>query len=288
MPPDTARRLWYGVFDGARWHSLEQIAIPTGVDVHPFRASRLVVHGDTLVWAMRGTDRTKRTLAVVFTKRGGPWSHELVRADDATDVALAHSTARGALLAVVHPDPALQRDGGSVFLYAARPAWQPLGKVHPGDRESAIWPEMALSPAGGVLSWISLVEDPAGERRVARALVGDLASGQADVLTVDSTVAEVVLPLWFDRNSYLWITDHVEPGQSLRQLRIVESRAGRVEVAGAITNPYTGYFGATGLGRREVLIAGPLLESDHVVTLLVRVGVHCPPRGNEPSGAPSH
>jgi hypothetical protein len=76
--PDTAVRLWYGVYDGSRWTAVEQLPLPPGAHLHPLHASPLVRQGDTLVWALVATTAGHHRDVVLFQRRGIGWHAELV------------------------------------------------------------------------------------------------------------------------------------------------------------------------------------------------------------------
>ncbi len=276
-PPDSAVRLWYGVFNGGGWEFLEELPMPREGRLAPFLASSLVQHGDTLAWAMTLFAPTHEENVAVFQRHGGRWSLEVVRTIGAAYAEVGHSKGLGFALAVVEPDRTLPRDGNSLFLYARDGSWQTLGKVVPGGREPIYAPSFTHTSSGARLTWWALVRDAGRTRREARTL---LQAPNARVVTIDSNIAQALVPLTLRDGQPLWVTDHVPSVGEQREIRFVRESAGAAVVLGGIPSPFTGGFGATAVSQNEVLVAGPLLDraEEELVTLLLRTRLECHPR----------
>ena len=218
-------------------------------------------------------------VTLVFSRAATRWSHDHVVVRNAAYVALAHSRSSGLVIALVQPDSTLRSDGNSLFLFAKRPEWTRVAKMHASNEGDALEPHLSLADGTGSLSWITAISYAGGERRETRAVTGNLMSPRATRVTVDSAVGDASVALSQGRAPYLWAVDH--RGPEGRQIRIVASTTGGTQVLTAIPNPYTGYFGATSVEGTEIWLAGPLLERDRVVTLLIRIGIQCPAPGRK-------
>jgi len=277
-PPDTATRLWYGVYDGRAWRSLEQLPLPAGGRLRSDFVSALVKKADTLAWAMVMDGPEGRSDVVVFERARGRWSYDIVPAHNAVYVALAHSNASGLSLAVVQPDQALPDDTNSLFLWGRDPTWRVLRKVVPGGREPVHHPILTRTSTGDVLSWWVVTQDLGGSRYEARAMIGGRRTHDPRVVTIDDNIAEALVSITPPGGMHLWVTDHILSADR-REIRFIRNSASGAVVLGRIQNPFTGGFGATTLAHPDLLIAGPLLNQSSigpvVTTLLLRARVQC-------------
>ena len=149
--PDTAQRLWYGVFERGRWSRLEEIPLPPGSAVSSFVASSLVQHGDTISWALPIRTADQRRDVIVLSRTGGVWSHEIAPTMRAGYLDLAYSAHSGLTLAIVQPDRRQRSDGSSLFLWTRRPKWQMARKLVSGTEEQVHRPKLDI--AGAAVSW---------------------------------------------------------------------------------------------------------------------------------------
>jgi hypothetical protein len=240
------------------------------------RASILVRRADTLFWAARATNAAGTSEIVVLRKQGRRWSPEVISTLDASDLALSYSDSLGAVLAVVQPDTTKREDNGSIFFYSRRPTWKLLRRVVSGEKDAGYAPALFFNSTRGVLSWTALVGGASGER-ASRTLTTDLWGWPINTFVVDPGIVESSVPIEIIAGVPLWITDHVLVGSSERELRFVSGSDSIGSIAGAIPNPYTGYFGAVSLGHGEVLVAGPLIDHTkrRVLSLLIRAKLEC-------------
>lgn len=112
----TAAGLWYGHYQGGRWHSVQALPFPEGYRVVSTRSSALIRVGDTLAFAVpidRPTWPLKKVAVLRLVK--GTWQFDVINTYDAVEVTLSY--ARGFVLAVVEPDSTLSSDASSLFLY---------------------------------------------------------------------------------------------------------------------------------------------------------------------------
>lgn len=292
--PDTGRvaRLWYGMYDGRGSVGLDTLALPAAGEVSlALRIpdpSAFIRWGDTLALAMLVTPANHLSIPVLFERRSGRWSVEVVppigRATGVSYVALAHSDSAGLLLAAVHPDPALRHDQNSLFLYARRPAWHVLRRVVYGLSAAVHDPILALAPGGGTLTWLAHVQDTSGGRMEARMMVGRLEAGDEPAMMLDST-AMTVAPVVTRPGERLWVSYHVAPSNVHAgadvEIRFLREAGSSVAVIGRIPNPFTGGANAIALTPSDILLSGPFLDrSFHptlptLVTLLLRARVEC-------------
>ncbi len=306
-PGETSRvaHLWYGVHDGSIWSSLERLPLPAKWQPEPYYSSALVQRGDTVAWAVRVTEQGRAAARVAFfERRGGRWSYEIlsdgirpdygmtsVPAYGTAYVALAHSDTLGFVLAIVQSDyvftGAVQKgeigrsDAGSLFLFVRRSEWEPLRRVVFGSRDGeAHHPSLSLSRAGDALTWWAEVTGPAGTRREARTMLGNLEERNERVIPLDSTILWSNIPLAPEGGMRLWVTDHIAPsGLPDREIRFVGvTSEGESQLLGSIPNPYTGlFFNATSPAPSEVLISSAVIEpaDSMLYSLLLRARIEC-------------
>lgn len=292
-------RLWYGVFDGQAWHSLERLPFPAKTPLQIGTMSQLVRNGDTLAFALGVLRPHNESEPIVFSRTNGRWSSRIIRMRHAEYVALANVGSLGWQLAVVRPDTTLESDSNSLFFYRLLSGkrdtvgrWQQATKVVSGGEEPVHWPSLAAAgPQRWVLSWLSNIRTRSGMRWEARAMLSRTDNGSAavpialhrptDLLVLDSSVvamASVVSP----DGTPLWITDHVlnEANLERREMRFIRYSAGKASVIGRIPNPFKGSPSVVMPTRSEILIAGPLFTSDNghdpiIQTLLIRARLVC-------------
>ncbi|CAA9337218.1 MAG: hypothetical protein AVDCRST_MAG68-3421 [uncultured Gemmatimonadetes bacterium] len=276
-PPDTADRVWFGVYNGSRWSTLEQIPLPHGVRVHPLRGSGLVRQGDTLFWAVRTTTEARASEVVVFRREGARWFSDTVPTRDATDLALAYSGSLGAVLAVVQPDTSVTEDNGSLYLYARQARWMALRRVVSGEKDATYAPTLRFTRTHGVLSWSALTQTRSRVRRESRAATLDAAAQPQSRFTVDPQILDVSIPVESSGSTHLWITDHAGGDGTRQELRFVAGFDAVTSTVGVLPNPYAGYFGAVSALPGHVIIAGPIIDRTQrrVLSLVIRARVVC-------------
>ncbi|HYW05855.1 MAG TPA: hypothetical protein VE913_02800 [Longimicrobium sp.] len=295
-PPDTAARLWHGVYDGRRWTLMEPLPLPPNTWLHARDASALVRHGDTLAWAVEGSTPGFNRDVVLFERRSGRWSYEIVPTRGASYPVIAYSDSLGLLLAVVRADskwgnPDSTRggqDGNSLFLYTRHPTWTISRRVAHGIHEPVDYPSLVRSGDNVVLTWRAETEGGAETRAVVNVLNGP----PDQVVVVDSSIAgwrsgsSMVVPL----GNHLWITRHAPPGGHSSELRFLRASPRGASAVGQLPSPFLSRFIATSVGPSDVLLTGTLEEfsredpnrPDLVVSLLLRVRVTCDSRVTHP------
>jgi len=272
-PPDTAVRLWHGVYDGSRWTSLAELPLPAAGVLHPYFSSSLAQKGDTLAWALRTTSPGGGSDVVIYERRAGVWSHEVLRTENTAYVELAYLGSLGLTAAIVQPDRTVPYDENSLFFYARQPGWQALGKIIHGGSEPVH--QVSLNPAadGTWLTWWSAVREETGVRREARTM---LQAPGASTMKLGN-ISQSIVPVMPGDGRRLWVSDHMDPRSRRRELRFLRDSAGSGTVLGRFPNPFEGRFLATALPGGELLIAGPQLDRSAGVltTLLLRARLEC-------------
>jgi len=286
VAPDTAVRLWHGIYDGKRWSLLEQLPLPTEGALRPRLAATPVLRGDTLAWAMTLRVPNLANRIALFERRGGRWTYEIIPTFHA-QVQLAYSDTLGLMMAVVQPDTMVRSDGNSLILWARKPAWRRVRRVVHGDAEGQVYtPSLTLSPTGGVLSWHAQVDDgPPRAGREARVMIGALEERNTPVVTLDSAAVSTqypFAPVLLPGGGRLWVVEHALPDMRSTEIRFVRDSAQTGVLMGRIPNPYLSqFYGATAVGPREVLVTGlQYFANRYIVSLLLRVRVEC--RGDKP------
>lgn len=292
-PPDPAVQVWFGVFDGNHWSSLERLPVPPAWRIDGDIASDLVADGHTFAWAARAEVRSAEadeSRVVLFERREGTWRMELWPFAPFY-VDLDRAEAGDLVATVVRPDTSLpppSYDRNSLFLYRPSDARPELQRIVRGGREAAHGPELRLGEAAA-LSWISEMDSqglqftpdpalPGAPKRgdELRAILNPLEAPPHDVITLDSGVLHAVYaPSLAGKRR--WLTRHVDPSGKEMELRVIELRGETTHLLGGFPYPFDGHFAAVSVGRHEILVAGPQLDrtSNVLVTLLLRLRVEC-------------
>lgn len=272
--------LWYGIYDGTRWSSLERLPLPPGGTANPLFASSLLRKRDTLSWAME-LDRPNQTSNIVlFHRIGERWSSEIVPTFHSR-VELAHTDRFGLLMLVVQPDSTLQSDGNSLFLWARMPTWRKVRRLVHGTGEGAVYNPLAmLSGGAGAFSWETSVQDRNGARRELRAMIGRVVDRNEPVVAVDSFVAgfrSSAGPIRLRRvGSPLWVTVRSPSSGRPPHIRFTTSSGGSVVELGRIPGEYTGFMAAAAVSESDLLLTGlEYVPMKYLVSLLIRARVEC-------------
>lgn len=291
MRPNAATRLWYGVYDGARWRGLQPLPVPSG-RFGAFTASDLLQRADTLAWAMSllspDTADPMPTAIAVFFRRGGRWASETLPIAHA-DVAAAFSDAHGLMLAVAladtsigefpEPGPFSFVPTTSLVLWAREPRWHELGwLVHGGTEGPVESPSLDWADGNGTASWQTPVP---GDRLEARAMVGPLATGPLPIVVVDPSVR-----YWTHVRSgggpALWITEHETTPTQPGRLRFVQlsPKSRSIMHIHSLPSPFHGFFAAAAVPRnREIVLAGPRFDDGNgdgrLRSLVIRFRMRC-------------
>lgn len=281
--------LWYGVIKGTAWQAVERISAPPSGKLQLNGLSSLTQSGNSLAFALPIDLADQWTDVVVFEKREGRWSFELVPTRRAAYVALISSPTTGLGMAVVQPDVALRHDQNSVFLYARSRGWRSLGKLKTaGARVHR--PFLSVANNASVLSFETHRLGPL--RSEAKTMQVDFSPSFQEnihhVVTLDSTVYGFV-PLVGPRGAAYWVTDHFvdRSTPTLRELRILRSIAGHPSLIATFRMPFRAGLAAAAPDRNRLLISGGVFRATDgrdvaAVTLLVDYRVEC--RGQRISG----
>jgi hypothetical protein len=271
--PDTALRLWHGVYDGERWKSLEEIPRPSGFLIHPLMGTRLVRSGDTLSWAVLTTTPRGRDVLVLRRTDDG-WSGEAVGTPGAAYVEMMHARRAGHLLAVVQVDTSLRTsDENSLFLYSRDSVWRVARRVARGGMEPAHHPSLHWDD-GPVLTWY--VDGPSGGQVRMVRNPGGAHPGEMGVLDSAFTGGRQVISLGLESGSY-WVVNHRPQGEKRTVLRVVRSSGnGPAEVA-RWESPFLSGVRGISVGDSDIFLAGALwMDRDSIpVSLLLHARAQC-------------
>jgi hypothetical protein len=279
--PDTITRLWFGIFDGTRWTSLERLPLPPAGTIRSQIMTRIVRYGDTLGFAMRIRSADQQRHVIVFEHGRAGWSYEIVQTQVGSYLALAHSDTLGLVLAAVQPDLTLRRDRNSLLLWNRGTTWKRLRTAAPSSSGDVHHPSMTISPGGAVMSWLVAVPGAGGVTFEARAMVGRPQERSEPVLRLDSSVAQFREPYSavLRRDLRIWVLDHVEPETSGSEIRFIRDDGGSASVLGRLPNPFvTPWVGATPSDSTILLVGGRVNgQRETLVSLLVRAQLQCSP-----------
>jgi hypothetical protein len=278
--PDTAQRLWYGIFDRNRWSQLEEIPLPSGSAVSTFGVSSLVQHGDTVSWALPIRTADQRRDVIVLSRTGGVWSHEIARTMTISYLDLAYQASSGLTLAIVQPDRRQRSDGNSLFLWSRRPTWQMDRKLVSGNEERVHRPQFGA--AGAAVSWEGKRSDGGSGPLEASAILDPTDSIASTRVVLDASLGTKGLsaPLSLRPDSHLWVIEHQAASDSATSMRIVRVAAGRAELLGTFSTPFNASFGAVVTRDRHLLVTGARIDPGQqlVSSLLIRYRLKCPVR----------
>jgi hypothetical protein len=285
--PDSAVRLWHGVYDGRRgWSGLEELPMPANTVVRPKLSSVLVGRDGKLAWALRSVGDAGFGL-VVYERRAGRWSFESITPERvAAYPQLAYTDTAGLLLAVVGIDTVRPDAPNSLFLHARTSRWRRIGRVARGGEEPVHDPALSYWNGRAVMGWRTEVPDAdGGTRNEARALLNALDTSAGKPIILDSSLAPGFsrpTPIITDSGQLLWTVDHGSPSAGnaaeRRVLRILSASARGASVVWEMDTPFLGGFRSTSAGGSDLLLAGALVDQadSMVVSLLLRVRADCP------------
>ena len=272
----TVSSFWHGIYDGARWSSLERLPDLPGKQLLYFNSSRIAESGDTIVWAARFITSPGNHGVVVYQRVPAGWSARLVGPSRVSYVQLAFSSTLGFTLALVYPDPSLNHDVNSLFLYRRRADWELVRKVVPGLEGAVHRPSLLLRGDSGVVTWRTYVSDQAGARIELRGMIGEIGKRNEPLLVVDDRSAEGRATL-AGSAGILWVTDHLTRPDDARELQLRRPAADSTAIIWRTPYPYRGPLAAALYSESDVLIVGPQLDEGRelLVSLIVRVRLDC-------------
>jgi len=278
-PPDSADQLWYGRYDGSRWVRWEVLPALNARGLRPHLSSPPVSQGDTLAWAIGGSEGIGGGLGgvAIFERRNDRWEYQFIEILGAAYARLAWVPRLGTVLAVVqkhNPMPGAE-ERSSVVLYASDQSWDVVGRMLRDSAQNVYGPILDAVQDGVRLTWWSLVEYGHRLRREARSSVYD---SDVPPVTVDSSTAEALVSIPSVAGAHLWVSDH-DPATSSREIRFIREVDGRPDLIARFPNPFTGGFSAIALSSTEVWVLGPLLDREGappLVTLILRYEITCP------------
>lgn len=238
--PQRAARLWYGVLDGVCWTTIESLPLPPGGTVEPIVfASSLARRADALGWALPVDRRGLISGILVYERRGGEWTHEVVPTGFAK-VDLSYSDTLGLVLAVRQGDFRLRRDANSLLFWVRQPEWRILRSVVRGSEEQVHRPSLIITPERSTLTWMAEVNGMDGlVRYEAHAMIGSLEKRNEPIITLDSAVvpAHPISFVPLTAGPRVWVTDHLLAGGEDREIRFVRESSGLGVVLGRSARP---------------------------------------------------
>jgi hypothetical protein len=273
---DSVARLWYGVLDGPRWTSLENIPIPPHGVVRGAALSSPVEADGVFSWAVILATPERPSDVLVLQRKQGEWSYQVVPTIFASYAAITYASGSEPLLAVVQPDLELPSDGNSLFLWARRPGWVQIAKVASSSDGEVHDPRLDRLAGTSVLSWLAQRK---GGAYSAHAVSGDSAGLGGSVVTLDSSVARgsrrAVFPV--QSSPQVWVLDHQQHDGDAPEVRFVSNTGAAPTLIGQIPNPFIGPFAANTQSPSEILVMGGVQDKieDVVVTLVIRSGFRC-------------
>lgn len=270
---------WHGIYDSTGWSAIERLPGPPGTPLLYYNSSRLTQNGDTVVWAAMSQVTSTRQGVVVFERRAGAWSHQVVTTPFTDDAELVHLPPLGFILAVVHRDTAIASDKKAVFLYTRRSGWQLHRRVASGEERSVLGVSIHASGGGGVLSWVSNAGTAANARPELRAMIGAIWSHDSSILVVDPSVLQGYASVPMSTGESVWVAGHDTGQGRTGELRLISHSNRSPAVLWRTPHPYLGPFAATAHSATDVLIVGPELDSarELLVSLILRLRVDCQP-----------
>jgi hypothetical protein len=256
---DSLTHLWHGVYDGTEWRSLQELPRPPDVTLHAGGASPLARHGERLAWALGGQTPAYTQPSVVWERRDGRWSFEILPGAGGASRALGYADSSRLILALVSGDtagPGPSHDVNSLFLWSRDPAWRQLRRVVLGGRDGATHRPL-LAPWNGLLAMTWAADTEAGQQ--VHALL-DVLHERSDPLVVDSSFSgwTQFSALGTADGRHLWLTRHDDPATGAPQLRFVIWGRGRSWGVANIPYPFLAPFEGVLVNGGDLLVTGPI------------------------------
>jgi len=272
--------LWYGVFSGQSWTTLERLPIPPGVIVGQQFASRLAARGDSLAWAVpMRTQRGERHL-LLYERRNGTWSYEEISTRNA-GAQVAYSDRLGVVLAVVQADTTLREDANSLIIRTREGGWRPLRRLVHGRLEGTVLnPSLTFVGDTMVVGWYGSASGPRGLRKLqARAIVRALRDPDTAKIVLDSSVLgepQALVPAMQKRGVRIWLTRHVSPAGDASELRFVQDSGGVVRVLQSVPDPFYFNVSAVSIDSSRIVVSGmKYIPGKIFISLLLQFQVDC-------------
>jgi hypothetical protein len=274
--PDSTRvrqeilHLWYAEHDGQRWVSLEELDVPEGEAPDLWGGTELVWTGESVVWV---APLRPGPGAVLYERRGGAWSHELISDAQIEVSALAHHPSMGLLWAHFSEDPGLPGWQQSLRLYRRGASWELVTRVLVASEGMKVRSPTIMPVGDGVtVSW--LLGDGG-----AYALVGIGPGGERTPVDLDPDASRV-LPFAPADQEPLWLIAHADPGSQERGLELLApgSPFGPRRV-GSLPSPFVLSHTAAVVSPTELVVVGPQYDPDpangFLRSLILRLSTSC-------------
>jgi hypothetical protein len=255
--PSGGRRLriWAGIYDGKRWTGVSEMAV-AGAGVALARmASPLVVHHDTIFFALPDSNVALRSAPAILRYAGHRWTRERVANTERfsfAEVALSFDASGAPLLGVVRADRSLKGDDNSIFLYRRDSAWRQVARIARGGYEPANGLRWLISGDVNWLTWWATIRDQRRlELRVRRVRSESVA--RDSVQTIDSSISRYTTASVPVGPAYIAAL-HDESGRvRLRVFEVAEKGVARVIDA---RTALSGTLAAAALPNGKLFIAG--------------------------------
>jgi hypothetical protein len=244
---------WFGITDGTKWITLEEIRVPDGKLQTAF-ASRLILSRGNYSVALPLDLEGGRRVAAVFSRRSNGWTRHDRRFNFVNYVSLDTTALGNLLLGVVGSDTSdLRLSNQIVFdtLSTQSWTWLPFGRVDResfntihrldlgwvGDSLNATWLESSLAAGKMEARTILHLPHSADSRRIR------LSDNALQAVRLDASPKAT------------WII-HERPSSAVKTLSLVWTLEGTLERT-QVASPYEGVIGAVWAGDK-ILIAGPV------------------------------
>jgi hypothetical protein len=277
---DNLSSIRHAVYRAGSLRLAEALPLPPNGTLKVRTSSSLVRTGSTLRWAAVLTRADGSTEVVLFERGRRGWSYTRVPAHRTAYVELGERVRGDPVLAVVEPDSTRTHDANALFLWrrdAGR--WHRDRKLAPGLPEPVHQPALGFSGGREIASWMVEPAGAADARMELRMLADPFRTPRPAAFRVDDATAGRYASIMAGERMF-WISDHLLPGGTRRELRVSTLEDGGVEMIRAIPNPFLEtLFNAVARNESELVLAGAV-TSDHgapapVVSRIMRIQLRC-------------
>jgi hypothetical protein len=258
---------WHGIYDGRVWSFLERLPQPSGKTLQYLNTSPIGETADTVVWAALTTFEEHQQSVVVFERRGGVWSYQILATPFASRGEALHTPGIGFVLAVTHKD-AGNPPARSAFIYSRRSGWTSPQQIPVVGTDGRALPPpnnffASLDSTTAIVAFTAPMPLALGNR-------------EEPLFAVARPFGDAFATVVLGDGSILWATEHTD-SSGVRELRLVRPLPDSTAIIWRSPNPFRGPFNAVGLPSSDVMIVGPELDETHGVlaSLIVRLRIGC-------------
>jgi len=256
---------WFGIWDGKRWSTLEQI--PLGRDrVWPLFASRLIYARDVFSVAVPVTLSEGGRVAAVFSRRKGKWLRNDLNIEFASHVALDTVPSGNLVLATVGEDYRRGISSNQILvdtLFTEKTRWDEWRRIERESFQKVKQVELGWLGGSLVASWVETGPSPGGKS--AKAIFEVSNAESAARLELSNNATQIVPIRGYEEP--VWITLGPPEGGATT-ITVVGLRKNSL-ISDDFTSPYQSVVAGVSTGE-DIMLVGPTASTrpeEPIVTL---------------------